>query len=175
MGRWNFFFLRNGKSFGIAEALAWGLTFLQGHLPAYSLPDIHGMLLFYPHMPKSPSIKWLLLPGVQMVSSHIILNSKAGILLFTWSTQHPLNRPAKVFLVDLDRAVPQPIWCLLLLSPAVPFPENIFLSSPAPYSLLHPLYGPAALLLRTQQQHPHPAHVPCRGVSLPRCPSSAAG
>lgn len=39
-----------------------------------------------------------------MVSSHVGPKFQAGILLFTWSTQHPLDRPAKVFLVELGQS-----------------------------------------------------------------------
>lgn len=90
--------------------------------------------------PNSPFIKWILLFRVQMVSARVSPNSQEGILLFTWSTQHPLNRPAKVFLVDLGQSCASSQ--LVLLSPAVPFPEHIFfLSSPPPFTASPPSWA----------------------------------
>lgn len=96
------------------------------------------------------------------------------MLLFrqcTKTSAYPPDRSdlLKCLLWNWDRAVLQHIWCLLLLSFAVPFKSTSSSSLLLHPSLLHPLNGPAALL-GAQQQHPHPAYIPCRGVCPPSEP-----
>lgn len=109
-----------------------------------------------------------------MASAHGSPDSQAGMLLFRQCTKtsvQPPNRSdlLKCFLSTWDAAVLQPICCLLLLSLAVPFKSTSSSCLLLHPSLLPSLYGPAALL-GTQQQHPHLAYIPCRGVSPPSEP-----